>query len=459
MRGQFHMGTFQVGFVASAILIGNFVGAVVFGRISDWVGRRMMFIIDVVFFIVFALISAITRNYIELGVVRFLLGVGIGGDYALASPIIAEAMPSKSRGRLLTLNWGLAWLSGELVSFAVGFVLLNTTGADAWRWMLASGAIPAVVVLVARRSMTESPRWLASQGRHAEAYAAIDKLRDQTSQAGRPDETGQPLPRDAAAAVTVGAPVVAAAKQHGGQGAYSARTAGHRPWHELFGPYKRNTTYGLLNYVFEGAPFYALSVFLPTILKSVGYSKTDSGDALGNLLMQLAGLLGIALIFLMVDRQGRKFVNYLGYAGVCAALVTYVLVYPPAVPLLLALFALVQLAVWLGPASTDNLLLGELWPTRIRGTGAGICAGAGRLSAVAGTLLLPVMIGHWGVQMAMVPLIVMSFLGIVNTAVFGIETKGKSLEQLWGGGPAAAGHLASSPDVLAVEASAPVQTT
>lgn len=316
LKGQFHMGTFQVGFVASAILVGNFVGAVLFGRISDRVGRRMMFIIDVVFFIVFALVSAITRNYIELGVVRFLLGVGIGGDYALASPIIAEAMPSERRGRLLTLNWGLAWLSGELVSFAVGFVLLNTTGADAWRWMLASGAIPAVIVLVARRSMTESPRWLASQGRDAEADAVIDELvGHQVPPSGGGAGPAIPVPVAVAgtAAAPAPTPAVPSGPGHGSGGA----GAGHRPWRELFGTYRRNTAFGLLNYVFEGAPFYAVSVFLPTILKSVGYSKTDSGDALGNLLMQLAGLLGIALIFLMVDRQGRRVVNYLGYGG-CA---------------------------------------------------------------------------------------------------------------------------------------------
>jgi putative MFS transporter len=124
LKSQFHMGSFQAGFVAAAILVGNFVGAVLFGRIADRVGRRSMFIIDVVFFIVFAIVSGLMQNYLQLGVVRFLLGVGIGGDYALASPIIAEAMPTKKRGRLLTLNWGFAWLSGELVSFAVGLLFL-----------------------------------------------------------------------------------------------------------------------------------------------------------------------------------------------------------------------------------------------------------------------------------------------------------------------------------------------
>lgn len=438
LKSQFHMGSFQTGFVAAAILVGNFVGAVLFGRIADRVGRRSMFIIDVVFFIVFAIVSGLTQNYLQLGVVRFLLGVGIGGDYALASPIIAEAMPTKKRGRLLTLNWGLAWLSGELVSFAVGLLFLATTGADAWRWMLMSGALPAIVVLIARRSMAESPRWLLAQGRDDEAGAAIQRL---TSEQGTPADGGAGPGAASVAPARVAAedadvrtgtltPATSSATASTSSPGRTEHDVGC--WVELFGRFKRNTWFGLLNYVFEGAPFYALSVFLPTILKQAGYSKTDTGIAVGNLLLQLTGLAGIVLIFVLVDRAGRRFVNYLGYAGVCLALVAYVVVYPPSTVVLLLLFAVIEAAVWLGPASTDNLLLGELWPTRIRATGAGVCAGAGRLSAVAGTLLLPVMIGHWGVQEAMIPFLVMAALGVANTVVLGVETKGRSLEALWG---------------------------
>lgn len=437
LKSQFHMGSFQAGFVAAAILVGNFVGAVLFGRIADRVGRRSMFIIDVVFFIVFAIVSGLMQNYLQLGVVRFLLGVGIGGDYALASPIIAEAMPTKKRGRLLTLNWGFAWLSGELVSFAVGLLFLATTGADAWRWMLMSGALPAIVVLVARRSMAESPRWLLAQGRDDEASAAIQRL---TSEQGALSGLTAPtatsaIPADAAAVDTgartgTQAPVGSSVTVPAPSPVRTEHDVGC--WAELFGRFKRNTWFGLLNYVFEGAPFYALSVFLPTILKQAGYSKTDTGIAVGNLLLQLTGLAGIVAIFFLVDRAGRRFVNYLGYAGVCLALVAYVVIYPPTTVVLLLLFAVIEAAVWLGPASTDNLLLGELWPTRIRATGAGVCAGAGRLSAVAGTLLLPVMIGHWGVQYAMIPFLVMAALGVANTVVLGVETRGRSLEALWG---------------------------
>lgn len=448
LKGQFHMNSFETGFVASAILLGNFVGALFFGRLADRVGRRAMFLLDVVFFIVFAVISAFSKNYLELSVFRFLLGVGIGGDYALASPIIAEAVPSKRRGRVLTINWGLAWLSGEIVSFAAGLFLLSTTGNDAWRWMLASGAIPAVAVLLARRSMQESPRWLMDQGRGEDASHAIGALTGishvqaistATLQTGVVTPENPTFQGSSGSAASLGSSTAGnglsqpnLCSSDGDGGSKRPKRDGPSVASELWGRYRRNTWFGMLNYIFEGAPFYAVSVFLPTILKSAGYSKTNTGIAIGNLFLQMFGLIGILLIFILVDRKGRKFVNYLGYGGITVALVVYVILYPPKTTMLVLIFAVVEIAVWLGPASTDNLYLGELWPTRIRATGAGVCAGAGRLSAIAGTLSLPLLISAYGANAAMIPLIILSVLGIANTAILGVETKGKTLEELWG---------------------------
>lgn len=437
LKQPYHLNSYETGFLASAILLGNFVGAIVMGRLADRIGRRSMFLVDIVFFIVFAILQAFAANYIQLSIIRFLLGVGIGGDYALASPLIAEAVPAERRGRALTINWGLAWLSGEIVSFAVGLLCLHVAGPNAWRWMLASGAIPAIVVLLGRRSMPESARWLYSEGREDEASEVVGRLSgNEHARSGTPEGTivasalADSVPPvatsgivpDVASRVTSQTTVPTGGLNFGSLAAEK----------EVWGTFKRNTWFGLLNYVFEGAPFYALSVFLPTILKAAGFSKSDTGVAVGNVLLQLTGLVGILLIYLMVDRQGRKACNYWGFGGVTLALIVYDIVFPPHVWLLLLVFAVVEAAVWLGPASTDNLFLGELWPTRIRTTGAGYCAGAGRLSAIAGTLLLPIMLAHLGIVTALVPFIILSALGIVNTKILGVETKGKTLEELWG---------------------------
>ena len=403
VKVQFHALPWQVGLVGSAILLGNFIGALVLGRLADKVGRRSMFILDVVFFIVFALLSGLSSNITELIIWRFLLGIGIGGDYALASPIVAETVPARSRGRILTVNWGLAWLSGEIISFAAGFLFLHVAGAEAWRWMLASGALPAVIVLILRRAMPESPRWLVQQGRHEEAKKVANQLNDDGIEGMIPDGWTE-NPSDKLVS----------------------------PWKEIWTTYRRSTWFASLNYVFEGAPFYALSVFLPLILKTSDFAVSLTAIAKGNLVLQMSGLIGILLIYLWVDKRGRKFVNYLGFGGVVVALLIYELLYPPSPLMLFGVFSLIEVAVWLGPASTDNLYLGELWPTRIRGTGAGIAAACGRLSAMAGTFGLPILIASFGINGALWFPAIFCFLGIVNTAVLGIETKGRTLESMWG---------------------------
>ena len=405
VKTVFHASALQVGLVGSSILVGNFIGALVFGRLGDVIGRRTMFLANVVFFVVFAVLSGLSTSITQLIVWRFLLGIGIGGDYALASPILAEALPANRRGRILTVNWGLAWLCGEILSFAVGYVLLRTAGPDAWRWMLASGALPALVVFALRRKMPESARWLLAKGRHEEAHDVAHAL------------TGK---RDIRALV----PHVDTPK--------SSHNPNTSAWRTLWTQYRRNTWYGMLNYVFEGAPFYAVSVFLPIILKDSGFAGSAASLAKGNLFLQMSGLLGILMMFLWVDRKGRKFMNYLGYGGVVLALLLYESAFPPSLPLLMGIFVLIQVSVWAGPASTDNLLLGELWPTRVRGTGAGIAAAAGRLSAIAGTLGLPLLIAVYGISGALWLPLVFSALGIVNTLVLGVETSGKTLEQMWG---------------------------
>lgn len=404
IRPQFHASPVQIGFIAAATLIGNFVGALVFGNIADRIGRRLAFFWDIAFFVVFAAVSAFSQSISQLMLWRFLLGIGIGADYALASPIIAEIVPARIRGRLLTLNWGGAWFLGELAAFIVGALLLPT-GPQAWRWMLATGAIPAIVVLIARRAYRESPRWFMTQGRAAEAQEVIALLSE-----------GSPAPAQAAAAEAQSPPAM-----------QKNRLA------ELFGPrFLKNTLFGMLNYFFEGAPFYALSVFLPTILVGAGYAKTPTGIASGNLILQATGAIGIVICFLLVDTAGRKVCNYVGFGGVALALLVYEFLYPPSLLALFIIFIGVEIAVWAGPACTDNLYLGELWPTRIRATGAGIGAAAGRLSAILGTVGLPVLIASSGLRVALVVPLLFCVGGVIATAWLSPEPKQRTLEDLWG---------------------------
>lgn len=401
----FHATPIQVGYIASATLIGNFIGALAFGHLADRIGRRPTFLYDMVFFVVFAVLSGFSQNIWQLILWRFLLGVGIGADYALASPIIAEIVPARIRGRLLVVNWATAWIVGELVAFAVAFWVLSEGwgGTAAWRWILISGAIPAVLILFARQSFPETPRWYLAHGRAEEAQKALAQYADSDSTLAIGD-----LKQTTSTPVRVN---------------YLG---------ELFSrKYISNTIFGALNYFFEGLPFYTVALFLPLIIKSSGLTS-KAAIAGRNLEIQATALLGIAICFLMIDTAGRKLANYVGFslAGL-AILVTILLGFPPPAGVLFILFAAVMVGMLIGPASTNNLYLGELWPTRIRATGAGIGAAAGRIGAILGTLVMPSLIASHGVRIALILPLVFCILGFLNTLVLGPETKGKTLEQLY----------------------------
>jgi putative MFS transporter len=398
---QFKATPADVGLIGAATLAGNTVGAIIFGHLADRVGRKYTFYWDIMFFVVFAFVSAFSQNIGQLILWRFLLGIGIGADYALASPIIAEVIPTKNRGRILTANWALAWLIGELLAFVIGYALIPI-GPNSWRWMLAIGAVPAIIVLVARRSFVESPRWLRSSGRTEEANDILRQLHGDAVPASpaRPSET--------------------------------QRKPVHH-YRELFSPkYARATIFAFVNYFVFSLAFYMAGVFLPSILSLGGFAKDPEGIALGNLAVQSVGILGIIVCFLFIESLGRRLLNIIGFVGMAAGILIYLLTPNPSGLIMLVGFALFEFMVFVGPGIMDNLYLGELWPTRIRTTGAGIGAAGGRISSMLGVFFLPLAAHAWGVKgMLLIPLAA-CIIGALNSLFLGIETKQRSLEEMWG---------------------------
>lgn len=404
LRPQFHATPADVGFIGAATLAGSVVGALVFGYVADRVGRKYTFSWDIMFFVIFAIASAFSQNVWQLVVWRFLLGIGIGADYALASPIIAEVIPTKNRGRILAVNWALAWLVGELLAFGVGYLLIPV-GPNAWRWMLAISAIPAIIVLVARRSFVESPRWLASIGRVEEAQAIAREL----------DGDAEPRP----AVTPPDAPAV------------TRKPVRH--FEELFSAqYAKTTIFAFVNYFMFSLAFYMAGVFLPTILSTAGFAKNPQSIALGNLVVQSVGLLGMLACFAVIESVGRRVLVIGGFLGMAGGILIYLLTPNPTGAIMLVGFAIFEFMVFVGPGIMNNVYLGELWPTRIRTTGAGIGAAGGRISSMIGVFFLPLAAQAWGVKgMLLIPLTA-CVLGAANALLFAPETARRSLEEMWG---------------------------
>lgn len=140
--------TAEVGMVGAASLIGIFVGGAVFGYLTDRIGRHIMYIADLLALAIFSVLSAFAEEPWQIVVLRFLLGVAIGADYPIATSLLAEFLPRKQRGRYLGAMF-VVWAVGAAAAYIVGYALKDV-GPDAWRWLLASPAVFAIITLLAR---------------------------------------------------------------------------------------------------------------------------------------------------------------------------------------------------------------------------------------------------------------------------------------------------------------------
>ncbi|MDR0626667.1 MAG: MFS transporter, partial [Bifidobacteriaceae bacterium] len=163
----------QTALIGAAALAGIFLGSLVGGRLTDLLGRRRMFIVDVAAIGLASLAACLVAEPWQLVALRFALGFFIGADYPIATSLIAEFTPKRQRATGMGLVSG-AWYLGATAAAFVGFGLYHTAGG--WRWMLGSAIVPCVVLLVGRHDIPESPRWLMRRGRQAEAAAVMDRV-------------------------------------------------------------------------------------------------------------------------------------------------------------------------------------------------------------------------------------------------------------------------------------------
>ena len=173
---QFHLDAGQGGVVGAATLFGILVGAVSLGGLSDVFGRKRMFVIEMLIFMVFLAILAVVPGYVPLVICLFCIGVALGCDYPTAHMIISESTPSARRGQLVIAAFAFQAV-GALVGTGVGWLVLQADPAlDAWHWMFATALLPGLVVTVWRFYITESASWLFVRGEHQRAEVMARRL-------------------------------------------------------------------------------------------------------------------------------------------------------------------------------------------------------------------------------------------------------------------------------------------
>ncbi|MDT0572623.1 MFS transporter [Streptomyces sp. DSM 3412] len=390
-RADLALTSLQTGLIGAATLIGIFFGGIVFGRLTDRFGRQKMYLFDLLVFLVGSVLQLVVDSAPQLFAVRLLMGVAVGADYAIAGALVAEFAPPARRGRLLASLIAF-WYVGYTLAATVGLALSSwSTDPSLWRWILASSAVPSLVVLLARLGTPESPHWLASKGRYAEADAISRRWLG----------TG-----------------------HDGTGA-ERTPAARTGLATLFSrPYRRRTAFTSLFWLCQITPFFAISTFAPQVLASLGAGDDGTSEVALNLFLLLGCVSGVWLM----DRVGRRHLlihPFLVTAG--ALLVLGLWPHGPqwAIAGCFAVFALFHAA----SSTLQAVYPSEVFPTEIRATGIGFAAATSRVGGAVGTFLVPVGLQEWGVSAVVLCGCALSLVGALVSVAWAPETSGLSLSR------------------------------
>ena len=177
-KATLHLTTGDVGFLGSVYLFGEVLGALVFGRITDLVGRKKMFVTCLALYLFASGLGAFSFNLWSLLICRFFAGMGIGGEYTAINSAIDELIPSHYRGRVDIAVNGTYW-AGAMIGAAASIFLLNPKILPVnlgWRIGFFIGPIAGLVIIFVRRAIPESPRWLMTHGRQQEAESIVDDI-------------------------------------------------------------------------------------------------------------------------------------------------------------------------------------------------------------------------------------------------------------------------------------------
>jgi MFS transporter, putative metabolite transport protein len=423
---DFGLSPVEKGIVGAAPLAGIMVGAIALGGLADIYGRRRMFVVEMVVFALFLTGLTWSPNYLWLVVFLFGVGLALGCDYPTAHLVISESIASKDRGKLVLSAFAFQAI-GALVGTVVGFLILsNLPEISAWRWMYATAIVPAILVVLGRLRISDSGHWLMSQGRKAEAEAEVARLL----------EREPPYPKEVRLADLSASEEAAAARVR--------RTGG---WRELFTlPGRRATILASVPWFLQDLGTYGIGIFTPTILvKVIGHEDIAAQNvsalvardilaAKGAALLDVLLIVGILAAVLLTDRVGRIRLQIIGFIGCAAGLGLATLSLQAAEPtrtiLLFGGFMLFNFMTNVGPNAQTYLLAGEVFPTEVRGKGAGFAAAFAKVGAVLTAFLFPVVLADAGVNFLLSVLIATSLLGAWITWQFRIETTGVSLEKI-----------------------------
>ena len=390
----------QTGWLIAAGFIGQALGAVGFGYLAERAGRMRAATISILIFATMSLLGALAGSYGALVVIRFAQGIGLGGEVPIAATYINEIARSHNRGRFFLL-YECVFLLGVAVCSMVGAFVVPRFG---YFWMFILGGVPALLVVPLRRYCPESPRWLASRGRLAEADTSLSRIEAMIART-------QALPPPDPASVPV-------AERKG------------TSFGELFGArYRRRTLVLWTLWFCSYLLIYGEQTWLPTIYSTVYHLGVETALWLGTIATAAALVSGVCCAVL-IDRTGRR--RWITAAFFIAA-VPMVVLACQAAPAVAETATLATLGGCAIVTVTIILYLytPELYPTRLRAFGTACATFWPRFASTVGSALIGYILPVYGVRGVFVLFGLVAVSGWVAGLVGGApETSERLLEDI-----------------------------
>ena len=423
----------QAAWIATANLIGMALGAFIWGGIADVIGRKKAFTLTLLVFSIFTVAGAFAPAYGWFILFRFLAGFGLGGCIPVDYALVGEFTPSRHRGRVLTAMDGWWPIGASLCAFVSAYLL----DFGDWRLIMLVMIVPALLTVAVRFGIPESPLYLASVGRYAEADAIIARLVERTGADVR--EWTHEAPAAAAAPASPDepeSPGVPPATSSSAAPAPKAEPSVSRQLRaasgqlvQLWQHSAKTTLVSWSLFVSVLLVYYAALTWLPGILKKQGMADQAAFLVTGS--MTAVGILGVIASALIVERFGRKVV--LGVSSIIAAVLLVgaaVFIEASGANLTFAAKAtiigfgfVIQIAI-----PTLYTYVSELYPTRLRGSGFGWASAASRLATgiapiVFGTFMWPVL----GLTLTFILTGALVVIAVVLMSFMARETTGEEL--------------------------------
>ncbi len=397
---QWNINTHAAGYVISVGYLGQLCGALFFGWLAERKGRLRVTTMTVAVYSVMNLVCVFAWSPFSLGLFRFIQGIGVGGEVPVAGTYVNELSTARGRGRFFLL-YEIVFGIGLTAAGIMGYLLVPVFG---WQVMFIVGTIPVVLIAPLRLLLPESPRWLISQGRLAEAEAIIVRLE------GLCKARGVALPPPV--------PI-----------AWRPAVAGQRAWRELFSPLYRGRT--LMLWVLWLSSYLVINgmvTWLPTLYRSIFHLPLSTSLAYGFTMTGISVCVGV-ICGLSIDRVGRRrWFTIAFFLGVVPLLVLAASGAKSAIQVLV--FATMTYAIIQTITLSLYLYTGELYPTRIRAIGTAFGSAWLRLGSAIGPALVGLIVSSYGIDLVFLTFAGVLFIGGVVCFLFSLESKGRILEEL-----------------------------